>query len=441
MPRNRRLVFSFTLALLVLVGCEALAWLGLSITGGQIATWGRLAARRAEVLGASSANLEEAITLDVADLPRRHRDEQVIHPFLGFVMDPRRHPAAKRYARNSDAVELGFPWNSERIFQPDDPQRVVVAILGGSVAVGWVQEQHDAIKKTVDALWGREKYRVVVLNLAAFGYKQPQQLATLNYFLALGARIDVVINLDGFNEVALPPAELIPQGAFVHFPQSWVARVAPFDPELQAQVGKLAFMREQRKVRAERFSASPWRMSFLAGALWATLDGGAARQQQLLEQELAAWDATKLGYAAHGPHLEGTTPESAMAEIAALWQRASWQMHLLCQGLGIRYFHFLQPNQYDPGSKPLSEEERRLFYQADHPYRPGVEAGYPLLRQAGKELAQRGVAFTDLSQLFAATTETVYVDSCCHLNPQGSELLGKAIAASLSHFDLRNPTP
>src|SRR4030095_13628597 len=35
------------------------------------------------------------------------------------------------------------------------------------------------------------------------GYKQPQQLLVLSYFLSIGQTFDLVLNIDGFNEVAL----------------------------------------------------------------------------------------------------------------------------------------------------------------------------------------------------------------------------------------------
>lgn len=412
------------------------SWLGLSLATGRVISWSDLAERRAEVSGVAA---ERSSAVNLPDLPRRHRDEQAIHPFLGFVMDAERHPAARRGTLNRQAIELGFPWNVDDLLQPPGNDRVVVAILGGSVAVTLAQEHRELLRAILAQVPAFRRRELVVLTLANYGYKEPQQLATLNYFLALGARFDVVVNLDGFNEVALPPAELVPQGVFPHFPQNWLARVAPFDPELQAKVGELAALRQRRQASASAFSAKPWRWSFTAGMLWTLLDRSTSATGRGLEAELARWDAGRLGYAARGPRLAGAQNAAPLPEIAALWQRSSWQMHLLCRGLGIRYFHFLQPNQYDAGSKPFSGEEARLFVQADHPYRPGVEAGYPLLRAAGAELAARGVAFHDLSRLFASTSETVYVDSCCHLNPRGNTLLAAAIATALSNSEPRNP--
>jgi len=43
----------------------------------------------------------------------------------------------------------------------------------------------------------------VTLCFSHEGYKQPQQLLVLSYFLSIGQPFDMVMNIDGFNEVAL----------------------------------------------------------------------------------------------------------------------------------------------------------------------------------------------------------------------------------------------
>jgi hypothetical protein len=66
----------------------------------------------------------------------------------------------------------------------------------------------------------------------------------------------------------------------------------------------------------------------------------------------------------------------AIAAAVGVWRSCSEQMHALCLLHDIRYFHFLQPNQYVEGSKELTAEERANGYAADSPYRPVVEVGY-----------------------------------------------------------------
>jgi hypothetical protein len=103
-------------------------------------------------------------------------------------------------------------------------------------------------------------------------------------------------------------------------------------------------------------------------------------------------------------------------------------MQALCDANGILYLHCLQPNQYDLESKPLSARERREAFEEESPYRPLVEEGYPLLREAGRELQAQGVAFHDMSGLFVDVTGTLYVDNCCHFNGDGNAILAEALA-------------
>jgi hypothetical protein len=76
----------------------------------------------------------------------------------------------------------------------------------------------------------------------------------------------------------------------------------------------------------------------------------------------------------------------------------------------MRYYHFLQPNQYLSGSKPMSEAEKRVAIQADHPYRQGVETGYPLLIRNGRALKEQGIPFYNLTGIFKDYPEAIYID-------------------------------
>jgi hypothetical protein len=118
-------------------------------------------------------------------------------------------------------------------------------------------------------------------------------------------------------------------------------------------------------------------------------------------------------------------------DIAHLWGRSSLQMHRLCTASGTAYCHFLQPNQYVPESKPMGASERAVAYNADHVYRAPVEQGYPQLQAEGSRLASQGVAFHDLTSLFATIQEPLYVDDCCHVNATGSTIMGEAIGKAL----------
>jgi hypothetical protein len=138
----------------------------------------------------------------------RNRGHHVLHPYLGFVAAPR-----------AGFNRFGFPGDDPILEAADD--EINICITGGSVALQLFRFSRERMVehlKSEPSLAGK-KLNVVVVALG--GFKQPQQLIALSYLLALSAHYDVVINLDGFNEVALPYGDNLPFGVFPTFPRHW----------------------------------------------------------------------------------------------------------------------------------------------------------------------------------------------------------------------------
>jgi hypothetical protein len=106
-------------------------------------------------------------------------------------------------------------------------------------------------------------------------------------------------------------------------------------------------------------------------------------------------------------------------------------MNFLCRANRIAYVHVLQPNQYVPDSKPLGPQERITAVRDEECYALGAKHGYPELLREGETLRAEGVDFHDLTRLFAAFADPIYIDTCCHYNQQGNDLLAEAVAEAL----------
>ena len=102
-------------------------------------------------------------------------------------------------------------------------------------------------------------------------------------------------------------------------------------------------------------------------------------------------------------------------------------MDQISKARGIKYFHFLQPNQYIPNSKPINSEESKIAIDTTAHWQKPVLAGYPFLIKKGAELKLKGVRFYDLTQIFKDKSQTLYLDNCCHLNLEANQHLGKEI--------------
>jgi hypothetical protein len=191
-------------------------------------------------------------------------------------------------------------------------------------------------------------------------------------------------------------------------------------------------LQETDKAQAKFFAQAPWRWSPTACVVWLVLHRRSETQQIQAHRDLQALGDRDVVHAALGPAQTFESQESLYRHCVTLWKNSSRLLHATCRQRSIRYLHFLQPNQYLPGSKPLmGDEEKSIAFQARYPGRNGVEQGYPLLQQAGNELIAEGIEFHDLTQLFHETAETTYRDQCCHLNNTGNAMLAKRIAEAL----------
>jgi hypothetical protein len=367
--------------------------------------------------------------------------DHMLHPYLGFVRDPERprHVLNGRVVR-SELNEHGF-FGPSPLAPADEDGPLVVAIFGGSVATELYLEGREALAARLIALRPELGARgVEVLSLALDGMKQPQQLLALAYFLAVGARFDVVVNLDGFNDVVLPMAENVPLGVSPFFPRSWrtYAMGAP-GGETARLTTSIQQARAELEERRSFFSRPGLRESHLFLAIWHGVLGRAEAEQSALQEELRQHFANQVVPAAResGPAFDDPTPERVYRASAEVWRRASLQMWQACRAAGIGYLHALQPNQYVEGSKTLTAwEQRNAVAGPRYSYRRGVESGYPHLFSEAEELVARGAPFVDLTRVFETEPETIYRDTCCHTNARGNELLALAIADAIVDLGL-----
>jgi hypothetical protein len=433
------------LALVVagLLAADVIAQLGMAALGGGGSA---VAAARASIL-ASAADRDGESAGGDAEVPRTpaaprapaaavHAEtagsEIVLQPYLGYVLNPEINQRRSR-------IETGAPKITADGFNAtsDPPARggadeVEVGLFGGSVALLLCFHGHDALLAELAKFPGFQHKRLALRCFALGGYKQPQQLMALAYLMALGRKLDVVINLDGFNEVALPFRENRPSGVFPFYPRGWNVLVEGIpDLERQRLVGAIVDLEDRRVRLARAFSRFPWRYSAICNLVWQAFDRGLAARLGETRMKLLRTVPAERRYLGHGPRRDYPSDEAFFQDLAVGWQRSSLAMAHLCAGAGIRYYHFLQPNQYDPGAKPMGAAERRTAYKADHPYRTGVEKGYPLLARAGRELAAGGVKFYDARQVFAGVEEPLFIDQCCHFNEKGNRILAAWIAARI----------
>jgi len=346
-------------------------------------------------------------------------EQVVLHPYLGFEMDNRGSFVEDEYQR----LRSGESADEFQIF-----------LVGGSVAA--LFGQHELGRNTLrDSLAADPRFagrKLRVLNFGRGAFKEPQQINFVVYLLALGFKPGAVINIDGFNEVALGHNN-ISFGLHPAFPAAaqW-ANLSMGGTSSRAAIDILCEIRAAQVALedwGERFESWHFEWSCLLGktALQrmhrlrrSALERSAAYAQLLAAEER---DARK-----RGPALSGGSAAAVSASVEC-WKESSRSLADICRARGIVYLQVLQPTQLDQGSKPQTATELKRS-DCDPTWVTGVQLGYPLLRAAGEELRAAGVEFVDATRLFAEHSEDIYYD-CCHFGHRGNDILARKIAEEL----------
>lgn len=347
----------------------------------------------------------------------------VPHPYLGFVMNP-------------EHFSEGVDW---WIYADDDPfesppNALNVVVVGGSVAFN-LRESGGRLLASLQAIPAYRERSLRLITLAGLGHKQPQQLMAAAYFLSLGGRIDLMINLDGFNEIGSEIDRNLRQGVHPSYPSFWsqVTRDLGSAGELQG-LGELVFLRRARSSLAGAFEATHW--SALANFAWFMLD---RRIETAIHERIGRDLEVDAGpFYSRGPAFAGS-PNEARLRSVRLWRDGSLALHRLAEGVGFDYYHFLQPNQYVANSKRKWTRVEVEKYTVRDSFRVIVGFWYPKLQAAGRELAERGVNFSDLTGIYREVESTVYRDSCCHLGDAGRDLLVDSISLVIAEHLANDP--
>lgn len=417
---KKRILFSVFFLCIVLLGIEFTSVVLHSILKKELFSFSKIHADQQRIAKA------EIVSTNSSPAPI-----EVIHPYLGFILNPAsNHKARTDYHGGLSASSFGF-LDDKWPIQKREPDKVILAITGGSVA-GWfgiqgVNTLIDDLKKS--PMFKDKKFQVI--RLALGGYKQPQQLLTMSYLLSLGAEFDVLLNIDGFNEVALPIAENLPKHVFPSFPRNWYYRASALpDTGYQAQIGKLVMMKELRQELAKILSRGPWGYSPTILLSWRIGNHYLNSMIDDMQRAILDYEAISNGSAdfqARGPGWNPNDDAKIYGELADIWGKSSGTLAKLAKAHGIAYFHFLQPNQFLKGSKPIGPEEAKIAL-SDSPYQTGVVKGYPELIKRGNDLSKSGIQFHDLTSIFKNHKESLYIDNCCHVSPKANEILGAHIA-------------
>jgi len=397
---------------------------------------------------ASQVNPDELLIRDGA------ASKAQLHPFFGWSMQP-----GTRGQQNATLLNRFFPegvpqvrwWENYAVntlgftskyldYRDIHNGRFVIGIFGGSVADLFANMASETMLGRLSKILAMPEDKILILNFAAGGYKQPQQINALTYATLLGIHFDVIINIDGFNEMALGGSDC-QQGYHPIYPSRFhlASATALSSGRMTTSSMKLAIEIAGEKKKARRMFAmlnnSAWLreselVKVLIGAIIAKRSTRAAQLEHELQKQLASDTSESPIPALPDPGLSSS--EGCWKLVSEIWAKGSVLMANMASRSGAKYIHILQPNQYIPESKPLSKAELDYAYSPDDEWSKNVVGAYPFLKAHSKNLRAQGIVFRDLTGIFKHHQETIYIDPCCHFNIRGNEILFNSLGAILS---------
>ncbi|MBI4886326.1 MAG: hypothetical protein HY824_04485 [Acidobacteria bacterium] len=368
---------------------------------------------------------------------------EAVHPYFGFTHRPGAAFDIPASLRSPGAAPARLTTNNFGFVSPHDfpfgktgDRQFLLGIFGGSVAVWFCQ---IGAPRLVEDLQKQPLFRdreIVPLCFSHEGYKQPQEALVLAYFLSIGQTFDLVLNIDGFNDVALGALNST-RGFEFSMPS-----LQHLDP-LISVVNQSALTPEKLDLLAAIFRDRR-RLTELAGTIGANslasvnfvLDRYYAIVRDRYVRELGRFNGlpsnpVENAFVQMAKPTDTRERGALFTEIAAVWARASRLMHTELAERRVPYLHVLQPNQYATARR-FGPEEAKVALSDASPYRKDAEEGYPaLLRAAASTLVQEKW-FVDATHVFDRVPAPVYMDNCCHYTRLGNEVLADFIADSIA---------
>lgn len=362
-----------------------------------------------------------------------------LHPYFGYAPKP------------GPDFRPGFKYNNYGFISPynypfvkTNENQFIVGVFGGSVASNYsiYEIQNGILETKIREVPGLENKELIILSFATGGYKQPQQLLILNYLLSVGQVFDMVINIDGFNELALSSVnnekklELTMPSASHIQPLTNLA-----NNSLSTQALESILKIKQAKPRINQV-ASNLKNCWMASCYTINnlaIQGLIKDYYQEVErfqryQQIPDHDGGEGSVFLFYTQESVLPEEKALAKITDTWVRTSTVINHILSAKNIPYFHILQPNQYHVTNRVFSSEEKAIAFTDNTPYRQPIVAGYPLLLNRIADLEAAGVTIFNGVNIFDAAPEMMYIDNCCHYTPAGEHILSSYVAESIKNI-------
>ena len=363
-----------------------------------------------------------------------------LHPYFGYVS---KHDRALKFSFSTVATNpnnYGFYSTYSYPFKKQREKQFVIGVFGGSVAMSLslFELDYHILTQSLQQLPSFKDKEIIVLSFANGSYKQPQQLLLLSYFLSIGQDFDMVINVDGFNEVALSYLNN-QHGIDIAMPNQLVimplVQLANRDLSPEQLSLTLDILQSKSRVKSALARLENCRLATCYALNWLQLkyvsrqhDKELMRFSQL-QESIRPNDNSLVKIDGPATPLDDSL---ALQQIGSLWAESSVMMKNTLDSRHASYFHFLQTNQYQDTGRKFNAEDHKIAFDPPSPYAVAARKGYPVLLARADSLKSSGIHFFNGINVFDNLSETVYSDNCCHYNEVGYAAFWRFISKSIT---------
>ena len=306
------------------------------------------------------------------------------HPYYGFISDSK-----EIHLNHEDRLFYKLPSDQ----QDDD---IKILILGGSVATHLSDNNgtENIFQNIINEEFNTKRFKV--FNGAMSAAKQPQQYFKLIYLLLKNYNFELVINLDGFNEFALTKFGNYQYNLPLDYPAAYNSIVYA-----QSQDRDCVFKNNYLSTTVYKLPVIEIFSYYLINKC----------RNKISNFKNISMKKNMNGYESEKVFTNFINVSNAMSNFL--------------KNKNVSFIHAIQPSHYFKTSKPLSKLEKENFMTLEDAYGKEIDFFYSLLDDNIEEFKNSN--FTDLRKIFMNNSETLFRDSCCHLNNEGMEKISKAI--------------
>ena len=347
---------------------------------------------------------------------------KISHPYFGYVYNR---------ALNSKVNRDGF--FDDLDFSNLDKNIFYVGVFGGSFAKDFAIYQNykmktgrshllTRLKSSLPDLFGGWK-DMKIINLSASSYRQPQQFIIAAFY---ADRINMAITIDGYNEIDRKMNKEFP----VEYPDYSNIFYSLEFKSLKRFLRLYELIERRITITKKIQNNDLLSRSHFIGWLWLVYSQHVSAR--IVKIHRAYRSKKDKSFAYHSKEEYDLSLQEQADIFSNIWKKFSVLQYKIMKDYSVDHFHFIQPNQHIPNSKTLSPIEREKFFDKSNADR--IRAGYSSLIAKTNHLQRYGYQVFPLLDIYKTTKETVYKDSCCHINWKGQEILETEIFKTLLKY-------